>query len=234
MAAKLSGWPPDRAYIGAGRRSPGRRRRSWGLEQRPRRIPEGRAATPDEVRTALDALTEADLVRLEKFARYRVRGLGRSARGRDHEDLLGEAIADTLDPEKRRWNKAVSFVQHLIGAMRSISSHWREQFDLDEPLLESELVHTTEEGELLNPIDLIGSGAPGAQRTLEAEEEVERIEKAVADDKVVHDILGGLRAEMSPDEIREALGLSVTEYETAMKRFRRHVRPTAAQRGSDA
>src|SRR5581483_7700798 len=45
MAAKLSGWPPDRAYIGAGRRSPGRRRRSWGLEQRPRRIPDGRAAT---------------------------------------------------------------------------------------------------------------------------------------------------------------------------------------------
>ncbi len=121
-----------------------------------------------------------------------------------------------------------------MGAMRSISSHWREQFDPDEPLLESQLVHTTEEGELLSPIDLVGSGAPDAQRILEGKEEVERIEKAVADDKVVLDILGGLRAEMSPDEIREVLGLSVTEYETAMKRFRRHVRPTAAQGGSDA
>ena len=177
-------------------------------------MPEERAATPDEVRAALDALGEADLVRLEKFARYRIRGLGRKAEGRDHDDLLGEAIRDTLDPEKRRWNKDVSFVRHLVGAMRSISSHWREQFDENEPLLESELLQTTD--------------------ILAAKEELERIEKAVADDTVVSDILGGLRAEMLAGEIREVLGLSVIEYETAMKRFRRRVRPTGGQGGSDA
>jgi len=177
-------------------------------------VPEERAATPDEVRAALDALGEADLVRLEKFARYRIRGLGRKAEGRDHDDLLGEAIRDTLDPEKRRWNKDVSFVRHLVGAMRSISSHWREQFDENEPLLESELLQTTD--------------------ILAAKEELERIEKAVADDTVVSDILGGLRAEMLAGEIREVLGLSVIEYETAMKRFRRRVRPTGGQGGSDA
>ncbi len=197
-------------------------------------MPEERAATPDEVRAALDALGEADLVRLEKFARYRIRGLGRKAEGRDHDDLLGEAIRDTLDPEKRRWNKDVSFVRHLVGAMRSISSHWREQFDENEPLLESELLQTTDEGEVLSPLDVVGSGAPGAERILAAKEELERIEKAVADDTVVSDILGGLRAEMLAGEIREVLGLSVIEYETAMKRFRRRVRPTAGQGGSDA
>ncbi|PYN91738.1 MAG: hypothetical protein DMD89_29920 [Candidatus Rokuibacteriota bacterium] len=141
-------------------------------------MPEERAATPDEVRAALDALGEADLVRLEKFARYRIRGLGRKAEGRDHDDLLGEAIRDTLDPEKRRWNKDVSFVRHLVGAMRSISSHWREQFDENEPLLESELLQTTDEGEVLSPLDVVGSGAPGAERILAAKEELERIEKA--------------------------------------------------------
>ncbi len=184
-------------------------------------MPEERAATPDEVRAALDALGEADLVRLEKFARYRIRGLGRKAEGRDHDDLLGEAIRDTLDPEKRRWNKDVSFVRHLVGAMRSISSHWREQFDENEPLLESELLQTTDEGEVLSPLDVVGSGAPGAERILAAKEELERIEKAVADDTVVSDILGGLRAEMLAGE-------------TAMKRFRRRVRPTGGQGGSDA
>jgi hypothetical protein len=152
--------------------------------------------------------------------------------GRDHEDLLGEAVADTLDPTKRRWNKDVSFVRHLIGAMRSISSHWREQFDPDEPRLESELVRVGEEGDLLSPLDLVGSEAPAADRILEARRQLEAIEKAVADDKTVYDILGGLRAEMSPSEIREVLGLTTTEYETAMKRFRRHVRPTHG--GSDA
>lgn len=235
-AEKLSGRRLDRAYIGAGGRSPagGGRRRSSGLEQRPRRIPDERAATPDEVRAAIDSLSEADHVRLEKFARYRIRGLGRRARGRNHEDLLSEAITDTLDPEKRRWNKEVSFVRHLIGVMRSISSHWREQFDADEACLESELVRTSEQGELLNPLDLIGSEAPGAERIFEAKRQLEEIEKAVAGDRIVRDILGGMRAEMSPSEIREVLGLTPTEYETAMKRFRRHVRPTAAQGGSDA
>jgi hypothetical protein len=154
------------------------------------------------------------------------------AGGRDHEDLLEEAVADTLDPTKRRWNKDVSFVRHLIGAMRSISSHWREQVDPDEPRLESELVRVGEKGGLLSPLDLVGSEAPAADRILEAKRQLEDIEQAVADDKIVCDILGGMRAEMSASEIREALGLTVIEYETAMKRFRRHVRP--AHGGSDA
>jgi hypothetical protein len=180
----------------------------------------------------VEALSEADLVRLERIARYRVRGLGRRASGRNHEDLLNEAIADTLDPEKRRWNKNVSFVTHLIGAMRSIQSHWREQFAANEPRLESELVRTSEEGEQLSPLDLVGSDAPGAERIVEAKQQLEQIEKVVAADRIVWDILGGMRAEMSPHDIREALGLSQTEYETAMKRLRRHVRPSA-QGGSD-
>ncbi len=180
----------------------------------------------------MEALGEADLVRLERFARYRVRGLGRRAFGRSHEDLLNEAIADTLDPDKRRWNKDVSFATHLIGAMRSISSHWREQFDADEPRLESELVRTSEEGELLSPLDLVGSHAPGADRIAEARQQLEQIERAIVGDRIVNDILGGMRAEMLPSEIREVLGLSQTEYETAMKRLRRHVRPSA-QGGSD-
>lgn len=166
------------------------------------------------------------------FARYRVRGLGRRASGRSHEDLLNEAIADTLDPEKRRWNKDVSFVRHLIGAMRSISSHWREQFDGSEPRFESELVRTSEEGVPLSPLDLVGSDAPDAERIVEAKQQLEQIENMAAGDRIVSDILGGMRAEMLPSEIREALGLSQTEYETAMKRLRRHVRPSR-QGGSD-
>lgn len=156
-----------------------------------------------------------------------MQGLGRRASGRNHEDLLNEAIADTLAPKKRRWNKNVSFVTHLIGAIRSISSHWKEQFDTDEPRLESELVRTSEKAESLSPLDLVGSDAPGARRAVEARQQLEQIEKMVAGDRVLSDILGGMRAEMSPNEIREALGLSQTEYETAMKRLRRHVRPSA-------
>lgn len=178
------------------------------------------------------SLGEADLVRLDKFARYRVRGLGRRACGRTYEDLLAQAIADTLDPERRRWNKDVTFVRHLIGAMRSISSHWGEQFDADEPRLEAEVVRTSEEGERLSPLDLVHSDSPGGERIVEAKQELDRIGEAVAGDRVVSDILDGMRAGMSPEEIREALDLTQTEYETAMKRLRRHVRRKASG-GSD-
>jgi hypothetical protein len=153
--------------------------------------------------------------------------LGRKARGRDHEDLIGEAARDTLDPEKRRWNKTVPFAQYLIGAMRSISSHWREQFDASEPLLESEVLRTTEEGEVVSPLGTVDSDVPDGERTLIAKEEVQRLERLVADDKVVADILSAMRLGTSPSTIRKSLGLSVTEYETAMKRFRRRVRSTA-------
>jgi DNA-directed RNA polymerase specialized sigma24 family protein len=204
------------------------------LEKRSRRVADENAAAPGEVRMALDALGEADLLRLERYARYRIRGLGRKAVGRDHDDLLGQAIQHTLDPERRRWNKKVPFVQYLLGAMRSISSHWREQFDVDEAFLESELLRPTEKGGVYNPFDHVRSKAPSAERMLFAKEEVERIGQAVSSDHVVSEIMASLRMGMSPGEIRDALHLSVTEYETAMKRFRRWVRRTEDHGVNDA
>ncbi len=190
-------------------------------------MPAESTATYEEVRAAIEAFSDADLLRLEKFARYRVKGLGRMALGRDHHDLLEDAIADTLDPTKRRWNKAVSFVRHMLGAMRSISSHWREQFDPDEARLETDLARPVEGTSYQRPLDLVSSEDPGADQIVSARRQIEAIEAAVAGDTVLRDILGGMRAEMSPSEIREALGLSTVEYDTAMKRFRRHVRPSA-------
>src|SRR5262245_846965 len=83
---RLSGGLRIPVYRGEGNRTGPRG--GFRLGKAPRRVPEERAATPAEVRAAVEALTEADIVRLEKFARYRIRGLGRMAGGRDHEDLL--------------------------------------------------------------------------------------------------------------------------------------------------
>src|ERR1043165_7035542 len=101
-----------------------------------RRVPEESAATREEVVAAVEALTHHEYLRLEQDARWRIRGRGRAARGRDWEELLREAISATYEGN-RRWNKElVDFSRHLIGVMRSTSSHWREQFDPDEALLE--------------------------------------------------------------------------------------------------
>lgn len=174
-------------------------------------------------------------MKLESSAKWRIRGLGRRAAGRTEGDLLGEAVTATLSGE-RRWNKTkVSLVGHLLGVMRSISSHWRRDFDPDEePTLESDLATTTGDGGVLRRFDLVPSAEPSADRVLEAKERVEAIEQAFADDPVVSLILEGMREGMSPADVRSELSLSQTEYETAMKRLRRKAAAVATGGGSDA
>jgi hypothetical protein len=205
-----------------------------GLEKRSGPGPEDKAATPAEVRGAIEDLAHAQLVRLDSYARWRIRGLGRKAAGRTEADLFRQAVMVTLSGS-RKWNKErVDFVQHLRGAMRSISSHWRRDTDpQDEPVLESDLMKTTDEGDVLSPFDLLPAPDPGADRVIEAKQRVEDIEKAFADDTVVSLILAGMRQGMSPPEVRIELELSQTEYETAMKRLRRKVPAIAASGGSD-
>jgi hypothetical protein len=75
-----------------------------------------------EIDRAIKTLTSSDLLRLQRFAKFRVRGLGRAASGRDWEDLLGEALYRTLkgtdDTQNgRHWNRKVPFVQHVSGEL---------------------------------------------------------------------------------------------------------------------
>lgn len=202
------------------------------MEKKPsRRIPEEQAATPEEIREAIDVLRPAELLRLKKFAYFRVLGLGRASKGRNHEDLLEEAVTATLTGS-RGWNKSVSFVQHLLGAIRSIASHWGEEFDPGEALLEAEVTSTTPEGEEYSPLLNAPSTSPDGERVLVAKQEVEAIERLFAEDPQVLEIIGGLRAEMTGPEIQEALSLSKTEYETARRRMRRGIQRIASTRES--
>lgn len=193
------------------------------MENKPsRRIPDEKAATQDEIRTAINSLTGPELLRLEKFARLRIRGLGRASAGRDWKDLLGEAIKATLAGD-RRWNNTVGFVQHLLGAMRSISTGWKKKFDPDEAHLESELIRPHPEGGESRILDDARSTNPDAERILMAKQEVEKIQQLFADDALALDIIGGWRSEMTGPEIKEALGISQREYETAVRRIRRRI-----------
>lgn len=150
--------------------------------------------------------------------------------GRNHDDLLEEAVIDTL-AGNRRWNKSkVSFAGHLRGAVRSISSHWEEQFNPDEPHLESELTSVSPEGKEWNPLMQVKSSMPNQDRVLDAKQQVEEIERLFADDMVPSLIIQGFREGMSGPEVRTTLELSQTEYDTAMKRIRRKVRAIPVER----
>lgn len=189
------------------------------MEKKPsRQVPADKAASHEEIVAAIQSLTEAELLRLEKFVRFRIRGLGPASAGRDWRDLLGEALAATLD--QRRWNKSVTFVQHLLGAIRSISSSWKKSFDPDEARLESDLMRIDAEGNEHSIFAGIQSTDPDAERIIAAKQEVEDIERIFRDDRIALDVIGGWRSGMTGPDIKEALGISQREYETIAKRIR--------------
>jgi hypothetical protein len=192
------------------------------MENKPsRRVPVEKAATQDEIKTAIQSLSEADNVRLQKFARFRIRGLSRASKGRDWQDLIGQALTDTLDPNHRCWNKSVTFVHHMLGAMRSISTAWKDAFDPDEASLESDLVRNGEDLRVASILDDISSTNPDDERVMLARQEIEEIEKHFVRNSIELDVISGWRAQMTGPEIKEALGISQTDYETAVRQIRR-------------
>lgn len=187
------------------------------------------AVSAREVCMAIESLTPDELLRLRGFAIWRVRGLGPRSDGKNHDDLMQEAVTRTVAGE-RRWNEgSVSFVTHLLGAMRSISNHWATQYTRDTPVAFSALDETTVDGRIDNPIERVPSETPGPEAQLACKEEVEAIERLFAGDAAAARVLDGLRGGLSGPAIQAATGCSKMEYETIMKRIRRRVRGAASR-----
>jgi hypothetical protein len=199
-----------------------------------RRVPEEKAATEEEIEAAIEALTDDELRRLRQYARSRIDALRRRALGKDHTDLLQQAITDTLSKE-RRWNKeAVDFPGHLTGAMRSIVWKWRKQFNADEPYLESEVVRTTPEGKEINPMLNATSPALDARRVEAARAELEHVEKLVAGRDLASLLVAGMCDKMTGPEIKEEFGISQKQLETEMRWVRRTLRADRDKGDSNA
>jgi hypothetical protein len=189
---------------------------------------DGLAATPDEVRSAVETLTKPQLAKLSLYARARITALWRRAEGRDQDDLLQEALAATLCG-KRHWYKGrVDFVGHLIGAMRSIASAWAEKCDQGAPYLESELSTTNEQGEPVNPVSNVSDSTPTVERALDAQHELVTIQALFKNDSNVILVMEGLRDGMTGPEMQAQLGLSEKDYNAALKRMRRILRSKAS------
>ncbi len=177
-----------------------------------------------EVEQAIEALTDSELQRLQRFAEYRVRGLGRAARGRTWEDLLSEAqfrtfIGAGATREGRHWNKHVDIVWHLTGAMRSISNCWKRQFTEKEAYLVSELPIRDAEGQEQSLLDNVPSGHLAADECLIEKDEEEHVLTAVKDDLEATQVIHGLLEGLKKTEIMSKYGLGEKEYGAVVKRI---------------
>jgi CheY-like chemotaxis protein len=178
-----------------------------------------------EVDRAIESLTSSDLLRLQQFADFRVRGLGRAARGRTGEDLLAEALVRTLlgtedTRQGRHWNKNFDFVMHLTGAMRSISSSWKRQFPEKEAYLISELSPHDVEGEEQSRLDDVASGYVAADQLLIERDEEDRVIAMFKDDLEAAQVFQALLNGLKKNEIVSIYGLNEKKYVAAVKRIR--------------
>jgi len=180
-----------------------------------------------EVDRAIKALTRVDQLRLQQFAMFKVRGLGRAAGGRDWQDLLQEALYRTLigatDARNgRHWNKKVDLVKHLTEAMRSIASSWTRQFTAEaaNTYLVSELQMCDSEGEEYSPLDHIASGHVLADDHLIEIDEEDRILAMLKDDADASRVLAGWMDGLKKNEILPRYGLDEKRYAAAVRRIR--------------
>lgn len=196
-----------------------------------RRIPPEKAASVDEINDAITSLTAEEIKRLEKFARWRIKGLGRKKMGRNWEVLLNEAVV-AFCSDTRRWDKErVDFVRAMTQAMRSISDNWRRTFDEDEPRLESEMITTSLYGEESNPLSMVAAPNWNKQKELEAQKDIEIIESLMSKRVLASLIVAGWKDIMTGAEIRTELDISQEDYDKEVKWIRRTVRAAFKERG---
>jgi len=184
----------------------------------PRRVPAEEAASPDEVMAALSSLSPDQCLRLERYAQSRVGSLGRGSLSCDARALLCEAIRATCEG-KRSWHKtSVDFFGHLIGVIRSKSSHLHRKSASNKTYLESDVI-----GESGSPVENSPSQAPNQEATLLANEAVERIERAVGERPIAWIVMEGLRDGWNRAEIIKEFQISGTEYDSNLRWLRRTV-----------
>jgi hypothetical protein len=188
-------------------------------------------ATDDDIRDAIEALTEDDALRLRNAAQAFLAG----TEYQDAKELINEAVLramdGTLGSPRRHWPKQrVPFVAFMIMTMMSIADGSRES-------------HLMSRTDRLEGLSLKGEGADHVldylgfwtrsveDEALDAEEEAaatarakvdaDRIDALFTGDPEVSWLVMCIKEGKSPAKARELAGFTTTEYETIRKRLRR-------------
>ncbi|HEY2529965.1 MAG TPA: sigma-70 family RNA polymerase sigma factor [Xanthobacteraceae bacterium] len=166
-----------------------------------------------ETALALNLISRMDFLRLKAIARLHARGLPPDV---TWDDLLQEAFTRVIVGSRRK-PEGVPMVAFLAGIMRSLrADHWRrarrgpgsrETLRIDHP------GHTG--------AAVLRDPAADLEHALIAREQLDAIEQLFAGDGVALGILAGLAEGRSAAQIRAALAITKTTYDSARKRMRR-------------
>ena len=185
---------------------------------------EPRPASQEDIEDAIQALTPAQLVHLEKIAWFRHRALGPRGAGRHEGDILSDAIIAVLEG-RRKWVKnSCDFMTFLKGVMRSLTSHIRDGRAID-AFDEIAPTPVNEQGNAAGVLERVPTqDSVDPDRQLRECDLDKQIRERFADDTVVLLVYEAFLENMKPADIRSCLGITDNEYHAAAKRLRRTVR----------
>ena len=188
------------------------------------------AATPDEVRAAIEGLSKEDTARLKKAATYCLYG----TEFQNPLELINEAVVRTLNAahgdKGRTWRRSVPFMAYMINTVKGIANDSQESLPQTRTVhMEAMATPATSAEDALGALGHCNTDV--VEQALEVEETAERRDRAKADadaidahftgDDEITWVIMGLKDGQSATDIREMSGMSGTQYETARKRFRR-------------
>ena len=174
--------------------------------------PQRKTLSVAELRLAIEALSQPDLIRLNKKAKVFASGTGM-----EPEDILQEAVVRSLEENGgRNCPRDVKPVIFLGNVMRSIASHARENWAREMPIGandDDDLIATTPDPTPLLEETVI--------RRLDCRKIISRIETMFNEDRQTLAVVIGIMEDWTPHEIREIEPMSDSEYAAARKRVRR-------------
>jgi hypothetical protein len=196
----------------------------------PRRIPEAKAATHEELTDAINGLTDNERRKLNKAARYRMRGLGPAAMTRDFQDLFNETVLSFFKSNGRKWRKdEVDIVRTLNEAMRSVASNWRQEYKRKEAVQAPLAIGRDDDPAQV--LESIPASGESINERLEAKEllaamraQLDEIYELVKGRELAELIIMAMSDGLDGPQIREELELTVQQHETEMLWIRRKVR----------
>ncbi|WP_139114811.1 hypothetical protein [Rhizorhabdus dicambivorans] len=168
----------------------------------------------EEIRSALDGLTQSDLVRLRRAGSKFALALDCTA-----DDLIGEAVCSAYSGA-RECRRDLPILVFLVGAMRSIA--WNAKVSSRKAGSEISLDATGTDG---HPLVVLKCDAPDAETlVLRADDTARRIaalEDLFADDEPALLVIMADLDELSKEEIMVMNEMSETTYNSTRTRIRR-------------
>jgi len=168
--------------------------------------------TAADAASAIDALSETDLVRLKALAQVWSRGL---PGGLGWADVLHEAIVRVLDGS-RVWPHGVPILAFLSGVMRSICDDYWRQVRHEQRLLVSR-DDQDQGGPSADPVDELAD----PERVAVAVAGLAEVFRLFATDPVALKIIDGMANGLTATEICSAYDICARDYDSARRRMRR-------------